>query len=51
MGCATQIKYVKCSYNDDIIRPIKQDYENYQEYLKAIFEYTYKLESYKETCN
>ena len=49
-GCATQTKYVKCSYKSDIIRPIKQDYENYQEYLKAIFQYTYELEAFKSFC-
>lgn len=49
-GCATQIKYVKCSYKSDIVRPIKQNYENYQEYLKAIFQYTYELEAFKTFC-
>ena len=49
-GCATQTKYVKCSYKSDIVRPIKQDYENYQEYLKAIFQYTYELEAFKSFC-
>lgn len=49
-GCAAQVKYVKCSYNNDIVRPLKQDYSNYQEYLKEIFQYTYELESYRDSC-
>ena len=28
----------------------KQEYENYQAYLKAIFQYTYHLEAYKDSC-
>lgn len=50
-ACAAPQKvYLKCNYKPVPERPIKEDFENYQLYLKAIFMYTYELESLKEYC-
>ena len=49
-GCASKIVYVKCDFKPVPEKPLKADYSNYQEYLKAILIYTYELESLKEYC-
>lgn len=49
-ACAAPQKiYLKCNYNPPV-RPVKENYKNYQLYLKEIFLYTYDLEALKEYC-
>lgn len=50
-GCAPQpqIKILKCQAPIPL-KPIRQDYKSEFEYLKAIFEYTYKLETLTTLC-
>lgn len=50
-GCAPQpqIKILKCQAPIPV-KPIRQEYASEFEYLKAIFEYTYKLETLTHLC-
>lgn len=51
IGCATTEKiYLKCNYEPVPVRPKKEDFTNYQLYLKKIFLYTYDLEALKNYC-
>lgn len=50
-GCATKERIVIQKCDAEIpLRPLRADYKNEFDYLKAIFEYTYKLESLTELC-
>lgn len=51
IGCAgTEKIYLKCNYKPVPVRPNKEDFNNYQLYLKEIFLYTYDLEALKDYC-
>lgn len=49
-ACTVNTQYLKCNYTPIPQRPIKAEYSDSASYLKAIFLYTYELESLKEYC-
>lgn len=49
-ACAVNTQYLKCNYTPVPQRPLKAEYSDSVSYLKAIFLYTYELESLKEYC-